>query len=172
MGHDQQTVHYVTQDAMPNLKMRVTLTLLSASRSRPAISSGDQARQEVTSASSSPKRVGSSRLQNTVASCRQQAATRNLQGMGQMQRDQEPARLVVQRCSRLSEPSNGRRRCTAKQSWWQHRYGQQGVPALLLLLHSTSNLTLICASSTVLSPSSTTRLLALHVACCAVTDAL
>lgn len=36
MEHDQQTVHYVTQDAMPNLKLRVSLTLLSAARSRPA----------------------------------------------------------------------------------------------------------------------------------------
>jgi hypothetical protein len=37
MDQDQQTVHYVTQDAMPNLKLRVTLTLLSAARSKPLV---------------------------------------------------------------------------------------------------------------------------------------
>lgn len=35
MEHDQQTVHYVTQDAMPSLKLRVTLMLLSAARTAP-----------------------------------------------------------------------------------------------------------------------------------------
>lgn len=44
MEHDQQTVHYVTQDAMPNLKLRVTLTLLSAARSKPANRDGNQVR--------------------------------------------------------------------------------------------------------------------------------
>lgn len=44
MEHDQQTVHYVTQDAMPNLKLRVTLTLLSAARHKPAGRDGDQVR--------------------------------------------------------------------------------------------------------------------------------
>jgi hypothetical protein len=44
MEHDQQTVHYVTQDDMPNLKLRVTLTLLSAARHKPAGRGGDQVR--------------------------------------------------------------------------------------------------------------------------------
>lgn len=35
MERDQQTVHYVTQDAMPSLKLRVTLMLLSAARTAP-----------------------------------------------------------------------------------------------------------------------------------------
>jgi hypothetical protein len=35
MEHDQQTVHYVTQNAMPSLKLRVTLTLLSTARPAP-----------------------------------------------------------------------------------------------------------------------------------------
>jgi hypothetical protein len=36
MEEDVHTVHYITQDAMPNFKLRVTLTRLSAARTRAA----------------------------------------------------------------------------------------------------------------------------------------